>query len=223
MNHRCLEGVAGFGLQCNSPKMRYLKGTEKGKDRMELTFRARHVPVTDSLREYTSRKLSRLARYLPLVDEAVVELEQEGGENAHRYVVQLTVNCNGTYLRAEERGPRLLAAIDAAADVLSRQVRRFKERSYHSGRRGDMKEAARVEEPPLEEGEAEEELVRGKVMRVKRFPMKPMDEEEAIEQMELLGHDFFLFFDTAANTYALLYRRRKGGYGMIIPEGARLP
>jgi putative sigma-54 modulation protein len=190
---------------------------------MELTFRARHVPVTDSLREYTSRKLSRLGRYLPLVDEAVVELEQEGGENAHRYVVQLTVNCNGTYLRAEERGPRLLAAIDAAADVLSRQVQRFKERSYHSGRRGDAKEAARVEEPPLEEGEAEEELVLGKVMRVKRFPMKPMDEEEAIEQMELLGHDFFLFFDTDANTYALLYRRRKGGYGMIIPEGARLP
>jgi len=189
---------------------------------MELTFRARHVPVTDSLREYTSRKLSRLGRYLPLVDEAVVELEQEGGENAHRYVVQLTVNCNGTYLRAEERGPRLLAAIDAAADVLSRQVRRFKERSYHSGRRGEAKEAARAEEMPLEE-EGEEEFVLGKVVRVKRFPVKPMDEEEAIEQMELLGHDFFLFFDTDANTYALLYRRRKGGYGMIIPEGARLP
>ena len=123
---------------------------------MELTFRARHVPVTDSLREYTSKKLSRLGRYLPLVDEAVVELEQEGGENAHRYVVQLTVNCNGTYLRAEERGPRLLAAIDAAADVLSRQVRRFKERSYRSGRRGGTKEAARVEGLPPEEGEGEE-------------------------------------------------------------------
>ena len=53
--------------------------------------------------------------------------------------------------------------------------------------------------------------------------MKPMDEEEAIEQMELLGHDFFLFFDADANTYALLYRRRKGDYGMIIPEGARRP
>jgi putative sigma-54 modulation protein len=120
---------------------------------MELTFRARHVPVTDNLREYTSRKLSRLGRYLTLVDEAVVELEQEGGENAHRYVVQLTVNCNGTYLRAEERGPRLLAAIDAAADVLSRQVRRFKDRSYHSGRRAEVKETARIEEPLVEEEE----------------------------------------------------------------------
>ena len=185
---------------------------------MELTFRARHVPVTDNLREYTSRKLSRLGRYLPLVDEAVVELEQEGGENAHRYVVQLTVNCNGTYLRAEERGPRLLAAIDAAADVLSRQVRRFKERSYHSERRADAKGTARVEQPPVEEAEVEEELVLGKVVRVKRFPMKPMTEEEAIEQMELLGHDFFLFFDADANTYALLYRRREGDYGMIIPR-----
>ena len=185
---------------------------------MELTFRSRHVPVTDSLREYTGRKLSRLGRYLPLVDEAVVELEQEGGENAHRYVVQLTVNCNGTYLRAEERGPRLLGAIDAATDALSRQVRRFKERSYHSGRRANAKEAARAEQPPLEEAEIEEELVLGKVVRIKRFPMKPMSEEEAIEQMELLGHDFFLFFDADANTYALLYRRREGDYGMIIPE-----
>ena len=124
-------------------------------------LRARHVPVTDNLREYTSRKLSRLGRYLPLVDEAVVELEQEGGENAHRYVVQLTVNCNGTYLRAEERGPRLLAAIDAAADVLSRQVRRFKERSYHSGRRSEVKEPALIEQPPEEEAEVEEEISPG--------------------------------------------------------------
>jgi len=199
----------------------YLKGIRKGKNRMELTFRARHVPVTDNLREYTSRKLSRLGRYLPLVDEAVVELEQEGGENAHRYVVQLTVNCNGTYLRAEERGPRLLAAIDAAADVLSRQVRRFKDRSYHSGRRGEAKETAPIEEPPEEEEEeveVEEEVILGKVVRVKRFPMKPMSEAEAVEQMELLGHDFFLFFDVAANTYAVLYRRRRGDYGMIIPQ-----
>jgi len=186
---------------------------------MELTFRARHVPVTDNLREYTSRKLSRLGRYLPLVDEAVVELEQEGGENAHRYVVQLTVNCNGTYLRAEERGPRLLAAIDAAADVMSRQVRRFKERSYHSGRRAEAKETARIEQPEVEEEEeVEEEFVLGKVVRIKRFPMKPMSEAEAVEQMELLGHDFFLFFDVSANSYAVLYRRRNGDYGMIIPQ-----
>jgi putative sigma-54 modulation protein len=186
---------------------------------MELTFRARHVPVTDNLREYTSRKLSRLGRYLPLVDEAVVELEQEGGENAHRYVVQLTVNCNGTYLRAEERGPRLLAAIDAAADVLSRQVRRFKDRSYHSGRRAEAKEMAPIEEPPVEEEEeVEEGFVLGKVVRIKRFPMKPMSEAEAVEQMELLGHDFFLFFDVDARTYAVLYRRRNGDYGMIIPQ-----
>ncbi len=186
---------------------------------MDLTFRARHVPVTEELREYTARKLSRLGRYLPLVDEAVVELELEGGESAHRYVVQLTVNCNGTYLRAEERGPRLMAAIDAAADVLSRQVRRFKERSYRSGRRQGAKEAAQIEQAAVEEeAEVEEEIILGKVVRIKQFPMKPMSEEEAIEQMELLGHDFFLFFDTKANTYALLYRRRRGDYGMIIPQ-----
>ncbi len=188
---------------------------------MELTFRSRHVPITDSLREYTTRKLSRLGRYLPLVDEVVVELEQEGGENARRYVVQLTVNCNGTYLRGEERGPRLLPAIDAAADVLSRQVRRYKEKVYRSDRRLKAREAAlagKAAVPEEVEEEQEKGIVLGRVVRVKRFPVKPMTEEEAIEQMELLGHDFFLFFDADADTYAVLYRRRDGDYGMIIPQ-----
>jgi len=191
---------------------------------MELTFRSRHVTVTDSLREYTTRKLSRLGRYLPLVDEVVVELKQEGGENARRYVVQLTVNCNGTYLRAEERGPRLLPAIDAAADILSRQVRRYKEKVYHNDKHLKAKGAALAgkavvpEEVEEEDEEGETEIVLGRVVRVKRFAVKPMTEEEAIEQMELLHHDFFLFFDADAGTYVLLYRRRDGDYGMIIPE-----
>jgi len=191
---------------------------------MELTFRSRHVTVTDSLREYTSRKLNRLGRYLPLVDEVVVELKQEGGENARRYVVQLTVNCNGTYLRAEERGPRLLPAIDAAADILSRQVRRYKEKVYHNDKHLKAKGAALAgkavvpEEVEEEDEEGETEIVLGRVVRVKRFAVKPMTEEEAIEQMELLHHDFFLFFDADAGTHVLLYRRRDGDYGMIIPE-----
>ena len=192
---------------------------------MELTFRSRHVTVTDSLREYTNRKLSRLSRYLPPVDEAVVELKQEGGEKARRYEVQLTVNCDGTYLRAEERGTRLLPAIDAAADILSRQARRFKEKVYHRDKHVKARQAAlagKAAEPEEVEEEREEdeetEILLGRVVRVKRFPVKPMTEEEAIEQMELLHHDFFLFFDADANTYALLYRRREGDYGLIIPE-----
>jgi len=194
---------------------------------MELTFRSRHVAVTDSLREYAASKLSRLSRYLPMVDETIIDLEQEGGENAHRYVVQLTVNCDGTYLRAEERGSRLLPALDAAADVLTRQVRRYKEKVYRSDRHIKAREAAmigkvaapeEVEVEEEEEEEGEEEIVLGRVVRVKRFHVKPMTEEEAIEQMELLGHDFFLFFDADVDTYALLYRRRDDSYGMIIPE-----
>jgi putative sigma-54 modulation protein len=192
---------------------------------MELTFRSRHVPVTDSLRKYANRKLSRLSRYLALVDEVVVELEQEGGEHARRYVVQLTVNCNGTYLRAEERGARLLPVVDAAADILSRQVRSYKEKLYHRDKHVKARGAALtgkgvVPEEVEEEDEEEEEkeIVLGRVVRVKRFAVKPMTEEEAIEQMELLDHDFFLFFDADADTYVLLYRRRDGDYGMIIPE-----
>jgi putative sigma-54 modulation protein len=156
-----------------------------------------------------------------MVNEAVVELKQEGGENARRFVVQLTVNCNGTYLRAEERGAVLLAVIDAAADILSNEVRRYKDKVYRSDKHLKAKGAALAGKAPVPEEveeEEEEETVLGRVVRVKRFPVKPMTEEEAIEQMELLRHDFFLFLDADADTYALLYRRRDGDYGMIIPQ-----
>jgi len=103
-------------------------------------------------------------------------------------------------------------------------VRRYKEKVYHNDKHLKAKgaalagKAAVAEEVEEQDEEEEKEIVLGRVVRVKRFPVKPMTEEEAIEQMELLDHDFFLFFDADADTYAVLYRRRGGDYGMIIPQ-----
>jgi putative sigma-54 modulation protein len=188
---------------------------------MEVTIKGKHTTVPERVKDYARKKVGKLDRYLPSLRDAVVEIAQEGTRSAsHRYVVQVTVESNGTYLRAEERASQPRAAIDRAVDVMARQIRRHKQRLYGRSRSTLAKEVTlRKAAPALEEPEEEEEeLVLGKVVRVKRFPIKPMTEEEALEQMELLGHDFFFFLDAATDQYAVLYRRRDGHYGLIIPE-----
>jgi ribosomal subunit interface protein len=187
---------------------------------MELIFRGKHLTLDDDFREHADKKLGRLARYLPAAEHAIIDVRKEAKEDG-RFVVQVTVNANGTFLRAEERAERLEAALDAVSDVLSRQVKRYKQRKlYRSQRR--QKGAAAVqagaeEEPRLPPGA---EIVAGHVVKRKRFTVKPMTEAEAVEQMELLGHNFFLFRDEDRQELALLYRRRDGDYGLILPESS---
>ena len=188
---------------------------------METIFRGQHLQIDERFREHANERLSKVSRYLPMADHAIVDVRHEAKGDEGRFVVQVTVSANGTFLRAEERNFDLTAAIDATADALARQAQRFKEKKLLRSERWVSKE----ERLPLEKPEQEEaqlppdaELVLGHVVRIKRFAMKPMTEAEAIEQMELLSHDFFLFEDTDKDTLAVLYRRQDGDYGMIVPE-----
>lgn len=189
---------------------------------MEIIFRGQHLQVDDRFREHATERLAKVSRYLPMADHAIVDVRREARGDEGRYVVQVTVSANGTFLRAEERNYDLLTAIDSASDALSTQVKRFKEKKVIRSERRVSKE----DRLPHEEEEEEEklppgtELVLGRVVRVKRFPMMPMTEAEAIEQMEMLSHNFFLFEDVDKDTLALLYRRQDGDYGMIVPESA---
>lgn len=188
---------------------------------MEFIFKAHHQPLDESFKEYTQRKLDRLSRYMPNVREAVVELRRESTRSAgQRYVVQVTVNSNGTWLRAEERAAEPRTAVDLVSDSLGRQIRRHKDRVYRSGNTGRQRARATVREPEPDEAPEDEDegLILGKVVREKRFPIQIMSVEEAVEQMELLGHNFFLFHDADESRFALLYRRRDGDYGLIRPE-----
>jgi putative sigma-54 modulation protein len=191
---------------------------------MNLKIRAHNTKVFDELREHAEKKLGRLERYLPRVDDVVVEVEHEETRSAaHRYAVQITVHSAGSILRSEERGSDPRAALEAAADVLSRQAQRHKRRLYGRHRVPGAKEAAAEPEPvgaevePSGDEEYEDYLL-GKIVRVKQFEAKPMAQEEALAQMDLLGHDFFLFLDAATNDYALLYKRRDGDYGLLTPR-----
>jgi putative sigma-54 modulation protein len=193
---------------------------------MKLTIRSHHTTVFEDFAAHTEKRLLRLERYLPRVDDVVVEVEHEETRSlAHRYAVQVTVHAGGSILRAEERGADPRLALDAAADVLSRQARRHKKRLHDRHQQPDLtKQAAAdlangavaVTEPNGDE-EIEEYLL-GKVVRVKHFEAKPMSQEEALAQMDLIGHDFFLFLDAASDEYALLYKRKDGDYGLLAPR-----
>jgi putative sigma-54 modulation protein len=188
---------------------------------MEIIFRGQHLTVSDQFRKYAGDHLNKISRYLPLADHAIVDIRREAKADQGRYVVQVTISAHGTYLRAEERNFELEAAVDRAADTLSRQVKRFKEtKLLRSERRVGKDERLPVpgEEEPTTPLPPDAELVMGRVVRMKRFPMEPMTEAEAIEQMELLGHDFFLFHDADKDTLAVLYKRGDGAYGMILPD-----
>jgi ribosomal subunit interface protein len=189
---------------------------------MELIFRGKHVSLNDDFRDYATTKLSRLSRYLPAAEHAIVDVRQEAKGSGGRFVVQVTVNANGTFLRAEERADHLEGAVDSVSDALSRQVTRFKQKKLLRSKRRIDKEAIAAaaeieEEPPLPPGA---EIVSGVVVKRKSFAVKPMTEAEAVEQMELLGHNFFLFRDEDRQGLALLYRRRDGDYGLILPDSS---
>ncbi len=189
---------------------------------MIIVVRGRNVSITDRVQEYVEKKVGKLERYLPIIDEARMELSQEETRSAqHRMIAQLTVRSRGKVLRAEERDQDLFAAIDLVYEKMQRQISRFKDRLYSRGPRGS--ETVRVPEEPalpiVEEAvaEVEPEPV-GTIVRVKTFAMTPMNPEEAIEQMELLGHDFFVFNNSDVNGINVLYRRQTGDYGLLQPE-----
>jgi putative sigma-54 modulation protein len=190
---------------------------------MEIVVRGRNVSVSERVEEYVEKKIGKLERYLPIIDEARMELSQEETRSAqHRMIAQLTVRSRGKVLRAEERDQDLFAAIDLVAEKMQRQITRFKDRLYG---RGQVRGAQTLRVPEAAEPMSEVEAVTeaeaepvGSIVRTKTFPVTPMNPEEAIEQMELLGHDFFVFYNSEVDGINVLYRRRTGDYGLLQPE-----
>jgi putative sigma-54 modulation protein len=190
---------------------------------MNLNIRAHHTTVDDDLRAHAERKLARLQRLLPRVDDVIVEVEHEETRSAaHRFAVQVTVHSGTSILRGEERAADAKLALDRATEVVSRQARRHSKRLHARHRSGAGREwvepAAAPAEPEPADGEDAAEYIAGKVVRIKEFEAKPMSEEEALAQMDLLGHDFFLFLDTRTKDFAVLYKRKGGDYGLLAPQ-----
>jgi putative sigma-54 modulation protein len=177
----------------------------------------RNMRLTDNVRAYVEKKAAKLERYLHGIDEIRVELShiKSARSATDRQVAQITVHGKGFILRTEERTDDIHAAFDAALDKMQRQVDRYKGKHYRG--RGDGRSAAEVvEEEELPVDETGELLPL--IGRRKKFIVLPMTEDEAVEQMRLLGHDnFFIFFNADQNSIQVLYRRRDGTYGLIQP------
>jgi len=177
---------------------------------------ARNMRLSDDTREHVEKKAAKLERYLQEIDEIRVELSHEKtARNANdRQVSQITVRGRGFILRTEERSDDLISAFDVSFDKMQRQIDRYKGKHHHG--RGDGRSAAEAVEEDLPVDETGELLPL--IAKRKKFIVIPMNEDEAVEQMRLLGHDnFFVFFNAEKNSIQVLYRRRNGSYGLIEP------
>jgi putative sigma-54 modulation protein len=186
---------------------------------MELTINGRNLEITQRIENYVQKKTGKLDRYMPDLVKIHVDLSEENTRSAlQRQVAQITVRDDrGTILRAEERSNDLFVAIDAVIDKLYRQINRYQGKRRRKGR-GAAEETMLMGEPlPVEEALDEEEEDQT-IVRYKRFPVHPMPAEEAIEQMELLGHDFFVFYNPDDEAINVLYKRHDGNYGLLQPE-----
>ena len=179
---------------------------------MELRITKKNLELTPPVRAYVEKKLSRLGHHFSAVTDCEVVLTEEKTKSRHnRFVTEVTANAKGTLLRAEERGDDLYNAIDRAAKVMKRQMDRYKGKLYEKNRGNSP---LKVQVVP----QVTEEKITFKVVKVKRHIVSPMSVTEAREQMELLGHDFFLFLNSSNQEVNVLYRRRDGDYGVIEPE-----
>ncbi|MFD2609697.1 ribosome hibernation-promoting factor, HPF/YfiA family [Deinococcus taklimakanensis] len=179
----------------------------------------RNVEVTDAMRDYVQEKLSRLDRYNDQITDARVTLTVRDVRDAdRRNRVEVQLNVPHGIIRAEEHHQDMYAAIDRASDVLERQLRKFKTR--YMKQRG---EALPTPEPGPAEADVNAGLddvgeFRPEIVRQKRFDLRPMSPEDAVAQMEALGHDFYVFTSMATGRAAVVYRRRDGHYGLIEPN-----
>ena len=164
--------------------------------------------VSDSLKARAEKKLNKLDRYFNREAEALIRFRQQrGGRN----IAEITVSVDGLILRAEENSNDMYLSIDRAVDKLESQIRRYRTKLGKRVRDARAETPDEVVEPVYEE-------VNYDVVRVKKFSVKPMDVDDAITQMELLGHNFFVFMNAETDSMSVLYRRNDGAYGLLVPE-----
>lgn len=179
---------------------------------MKFTFTEKKMEASENLRAHVEKKASKLDRFFKEESEAFVTFSTERG----RYLVELTLKNHGTFFRASELTSDMYASVDSAVATIERQIRKNKTRLAKKLREGAVeREIGALPAAEPEEQEPEEFVV----VRRKQFSIKPMNVEEAILQMNLLEHEFFVFRDEESEgAISVVYRRKKGGYGLISDE-----
>lgn len=175
---------------------------------MEFTIMERKVKIADDLREYAMKKVNKLERYFQQSTKATITFSEEKG----RQTVEVTVRHNGMVFRAEETTTDMFASVDGVVSSIERQIRKNKTRLEKRLREGAFEKVSTANSLEYPEESFE-------VMRHKKFEVRPMSVEEAILQMNLLGHQFFFFKNAdEGDVHAVIYKRASGGYGIIESE-----
>lgn len=176
---------------------------------MKIKITGKNMDITDALKEITFKKLGKLDKYFQEDVDTNVTFSVE----KNRQIIEVTINLPGTILRAEEYSDDMYNSIDKAVDVLEGQIRKYKTKLQKRYQNGETIRFENIEPMPKLK---EEDIP--KLVKVKRFAMKPMDAEEAILQMELLRHNFFVFMNGETDEVNVVYKRKDGNYGLIEPE-----
>lgn len=172
---------------------------------MQFNIRGKKLEVTEALKSYIEEKLGRLNKYFEEPDNITASVLMK--LNGKQQVVEVTINTHGLILRGEEANKDLYASIDLVADKIERQIRKNKTKIRKKVSKESIKDFKFVEEDVIEE---EQNIVKRKII-----DMKPMSEEEAILQMELLDHDFFVYKTVEDGKINVVYKRKDGNYGII--------
>ncbi|RKQ35570.1 ribosome hibernation-promoting factor, HPF/YfiA family [Oceanobacillus halophilus] len=182
---------------------------------MKFNIRGENIEVTGAIKDYVEKKISKLERYFdtPPASDVHVNLSVYNDEQR----IEVTIPMPNLLLRGEVQHIDLYAAIDLVVDKLERQIRKHKTKINRKARQnGAPKHAfAKMEKESLNNQHDEDEF---KIVRTKRFNLKPMDPEEAILQMDMLGHEFFVFTNDKSGESNVVYRRKDGKYGLIEPN-----
>jgi putative sigma-54 modulation protein len=180
---------------------------------MRLQVKGKNVEVSDSIREYAEEKLAKLDRQLHELTQVELELCVEKNPSiAANQIAEATIWTKGPTLRAREASQDMKASIDQLTDKLLRQVEHYRAKRNRKNVRGNgATPGGPMSIPDDEPGP--------KIVKTKQFTVKPMSSEEAALQLELVGHDFFVFRSDDSGEVNVIYRRREGGYGLIEPQG----
>ena len=176
---------------------------------MKFTITEKKVKVTDELREYAEKKIGKIDKFFKTESEAFITFTTERG----RYIAEVTINNNGMFYRVTETTSDIFASIDSAVAAIERQIRKNKTRLEKRLRDGALE---RDHTPPVTQDFPEEDEPDFKIVRTKMFPIKPMTPEEAVLQMNLLEHEFFVFKNQdREDAFSIVYKRKQGDYGLI--------
>ena len=179
---------------------------------MKVHIAGTNMEITAETQRYVERKLGKLNRHKPDIIDIKVEISSESTKSPQaQYLVRVTIQMTsgGPLLHGEERAENVFAAVDKVVAILTRQLERRKGKLYKKGRGSSLARGKYIQSEPSPSTR--------KVVKRKRFVIEPMPLDDAIEQMESLGHNFFLFVDSKTSEMRLLYRRNDGNYGLIEP------